>query len=236
MNTSLKDLIEAAIVRHDGASGRALGKLAQDHGFRIVGTTINAIKNGTYRVQSPSDETLRAIAWLAGVPEAEAFTAAGKPTPGPPFAAELPPGVDNLSPRSRKAALAVLTALVHAEAGDHAHDQHSEDQQEPRPSEEDALNDGADRAADGDATQRSGAPIDAGGQELDPAQQSIAERRARLTDKQEDNIDELSRRRAQASAEGGQSAEQRANAERARETSVEEILKHAAYRPEGESE
>ncbi|MCQ9367382.1 hypothetical protein NQ036_03855 [Brevibacterium sp. 91QC2O2] len=116
MNTSLKALIDQAVAKHGGASGRALGLLAQKHGHKIVGTTINGIRNGTYKF-NPSDETIRAIAWLAGVPEAEAFTAAGKPIPGPPFAAELPPGVDNLSARSRKAALAMLSALVHAEAG-----------------------------------------------------------------------------------------------------------------------
>ena len=70
-------------------------------------------------------QPLRALAWLAGVHEDVAFTAAGKPKPGPPLADELPPGVDYLSPRSRRAAIEMLRALVAAEQGGGEHEQRS---------------------------------------------------------------------------------------------------------------
>ncbi|OZF09855.1 hypothetical protein CH300_00290 [Rhodococcus sp. 15-1154-1] len=97
--------------RERGTSVRQLAIQAKAAKYRIVGTTLNAIENGTYK-SDPSDETLRAIAWLAGVPESVAFTAAGRRLPGPPFADELPPGVDDLSPKEREAAITLLRVLV----------------------------------------------------------------------------------------------------------------------------
>jgi hypothetical protein len=107
---SLRDLVEAAITRHD-TSGRQLAFLAQREGFTLATTTVNAIRQGTYK-SAPSKETIKAIAWLAGVSDEVAFTAAGQPVPGPPFAEELPPGVDNLPPKARKAAIDMLRVLV----------------------------------------------------------------------------------------------------------------------------
>lgn len=101
--------------------------MAKDHGFRIVGTTINQIRNGTYK-SVPSAETLRALAWLAGVSDEVAFTAAGQPVPGPPLGDELPHGADNLSPKSRKVVLDMVRVLIDLETGQ-AHD---EDTNEPR--------------------------------------------------------------------------------------------------------
>lgn len=121
--TSLQDLAEMAVERH-GLSGRQLAFKAQQHGLQLTNTTFNAIRSNTYKFQA-SDETLRALAWLAGVHEDVAFTAAGKPKPGPPLADELPPGVDNLSLRSRRAAIEMLRALVAAEQGGGEHDQRS---------------------------------------------------------------------------------------------------------------
>jgi hypothetical protein len=121
---TLRSLVRQALDAR-GASGRQLATFAQGHGFRVTATTINHIAAGTYKSE-PKPETIRAIAWLAGVTEEVAFAAAGVPMPGPPFADELPPGVDNLSPRSRRAAVEVLRALVEAEqeAGGE-HDQRS---------------------------------------------------------------------------------------------------------------
>lgn len=90
---------------------RQLALTAQDNGHRIAYTTLNQIANGTYRF-TPSSDTVRAIAWLAGVPEATAFSAAGLDVPGRPFADDLPPGVDHLSPASRKIAVDLLRHLV----------------------------------------------------------------------------------------------------------------------------
>lgn len=123
---NLRDLVEAAILRH-GTSGRQLAFLAQKEGFTLATTTVNAIRQGTYK-SAPTDETIRAIAWLAGVSDEVAFTAAGHPVPGPPFAEELPPGVDNLSQKSRKAAVDMLRVLVDLEkdAGNASNPPHPE--------------------------------------------------------------------------------------------------------------
>ncbi len=113
---TLRDLVGLAQHRHD-ASARELARRAQDRGYRITATTLSAILAGTYKSR-PSRETLQAIAWLAGVHEDEAFTAAGLPVPGPPFADELPPGVDNLSPRKRRAVIDLLRVLIEDEERD----------------------------------------------------------------------------------------------------------------------
>ncbi len=84
-------------------------------------TTINAIRNGTYKSE-PSSDTIRAIAWLAGVSEATAFALAGRPAPGVPFKDELPDGVDQLSPKRRRIAVEMLRALIEAEQLDHTVD------------------------------------------------------------------------------------------------------------------
>ena len=112
-----------AVVQRE-ASGRQLTTLAQSRGLKLTYTTFNQIRNGTYKFQA-TDDTIRALAWLAEVSEDVAFTAAGKPKPGPPLADELPPGVDNLSLRSRRAAIEMLRALVAAEQGGGEHDQRS---------------------------------------------------------------------------------------------------------------
>ncbi|WP_394524914.1 helix-turn-helix domain-containing protein [Paenarthrobacter nicotinovorans] len=115
---SLKELVELAIQRHD-ASGLALSQLAQRAGYTVTYTTINQIRQGTYK-SIPREPTLRALAWLAGVDDSVAFTAAGQPAPGPPFAEELPPGVDNLSPRSRKIMIDLARVLVDLEKAEDA--------------------------------------------------------------------------------------------------------------------
>ncbi|WP_422934950.1 hypothetical protein [Sinomonas sp. P47F7] len=110
--TSLRDLVELAMRRHD-TSGRQLAFLAQKNGFTIAVTTVNHLKAGTYK-STPTAETIRAIAWLAGVSDEVAFTAAGQPVPGPPLADELPPGSDSLPPKARKAVIEMIRVLVDA--------------------------------------------------------------------------------------------------------------------------
>lgn len=109
---TLKDLVELAIQRHQ-TSGRQLAFLAQKAGHRVTVTTINHLRAGTYK-STPSAETLKAVAWLAGVSDEVAFTAAGQPVPGPPFADELPPGIDNLPPKARKALIEMARVLIDA--------------------------------------------------------------------------------------------------------------------------
>lgn len=108
--TTLKDLLDSAADQR-GLSGRKLADLAQQHGFKLVHTTINQIRSGSYKSR-PSEDNLRAIAWLAGVNERVAFEAVGRKLPGKPFAEELPPGVGQLGPRERKAAIELLRAFV----------------------------------------------------------------------------------------------------------------------------
>lgn len=107
---SLQDLINKA-ADDRAMAGRALAELAQKHGFEITHGTVNSIRSGSYKSR-PSDGTLRAIAWLAGVSDEVAFEAAGRKVPGRPFAEDLPPGVDELEPRQRKAAVEMLKAMV----------------------------------------------------------------------------------------------------------------------------
>ncbi len=111
---TLQGLLDVAMSTRGVTSGRRLAELAQSQGYPVTHTTVNAIRNRTYKSR-PSDETLRAVAWLAGVPEAEAFAAAGVAVPGPPFADELPPGVDTLSPKARRAVIELLRVLVEEE-------------------------------------------------------------------------------------------------------------------------
>ncbi|WP_417220567.1 hypothetical protein [Arthrobacter sp.] len=139
----MSELINMAFHRHD-TSARQLGFLARREGFRIVATTINQIRNGSYK-STPSAETIRAIAWLAGVSDEVAFTAAGQPVPGPPLADELPPGTDNLSPKSRKAVIEMLRVLIDLEASNH------DDQEQPE------ANPSGERA--GSAARRSGGVV-----------------------------------------------------------------------------
>lgn len=107
---SLQGLIGKAR-RERATSIRQLAMQAKAAGYKIVGTTLNAIESGSYK-STPSDDTIRAIAWLAGVGDEIAFMAAGRRVPGPPFAAELPPGVDDLSPKEREAVIGLLRVLV----------------------------------------------------------------------------------------------------------------------------
>lgn len=118
---SLRDLLQRVIDERKAegldASYRILQELVEGEerstprGLALNRTTASQIVKGTYKgVASPG--TIRAIAWLAGVPEADAFIAAGQKPPGPPFAEELPPGVDDLSPKERRAAIEVLRTFV----------------------------------------------------------------------------------------------------------------------------
>ncbi|MEX5308933.1 hypothetical protein [Kocuria sp. CPCC 205297] len=127
---SLQDLAQMAAERHQ-LSGRQLALKAQGAGYPLTHTVVNQILAGRYTSQLRSDR-LRGLAWLAGVSERTAFAAAGLPAPGQPLADELPDGVDNLSPRARKAVLELIRVLVEAERSDH-HEYDTEDhEQEPR--------------------------------------------------------------------------------------------------------
>ena len=126
---SLKGLVEAAVERYD-TSIRQLAFKAHEAGFKVTYTTLHQIRSGKYK-SIPGEQTLRAIAYLAGVDDSVAFAAAGQPVPGPPLADELPPGADLLSPKSRKAVVDMVRVLVDLEAGNNAERTESE-QDTPR--------------------------------------------------------------------------------------------------------
>ncbi|AWN05065.1 immunity repressor [Gordonia phage Easley] len=119
--TSLRDLLQQAVDRRNAegrdASFRALQEAVEaeestrPRGLSLNRTTASQILRGTYKGE-PSDGTIRAIGWLAGVGDEDAFAAAGRRSPGLPFAEELPPGVDDLSPKERRAAIEMLRTLV----------------------------------------------------------------------------------------------------------------------------
>ena len=108
---TLVSLIDLAFDRHQTSSGAKLARIARDNEFKIVATTINHIRAGTYRPR-PGKQTLEALAFLAGVPPRVAYDAAGLPAPGPPFAQELPDGVDYLSPKERDLVIRLCRVLL----------------------------------------------------------------------------------------------------------------------------
>lgn len=110
---TLRDLIDRALERHQVKHVSNLEVIAKRGGHEIVATTINGIRSGAYNSR-PKRKTLEALAFLAGVVPEVAYEAADLPVPGPPFAEQLPEGVDLLSPREREAAIGVLRAMVDA--------------------------------------------------------------------------------------------------------------------------
>ncbi|ART68160.1 hypothetical protein BTO20_05765 [Mycobacterium dioxanotrophicus] len=108
---TLPELIEQASGKHNGASGRRLADIAAEAGFDVSHTTLNRIRSGTYQ-GVPTPTTIKAIAWLAGITDEEAFAAAGQGVPGAPFASVLPPGVDNLGPSERRAVVELLRVFT----------------------------------------------------------------------------------------------------------------------------
>ncbi|MEB3064373.1 hypothetical protein [[Mycobacterium] zoologicum] len=107
---SLMDLIEIAAKRQDGASGRRLADLAQRAGHDISHATLNRLRQGTY-ASRPTDASIRAIAYLAEVPETVAFAAVGV---RPPAADQyqVPIEAQRMSTRQRRALDELLRAFV----------------------------------------------------------------------------------------------------------------------------
>lgn len=113
-NRSLVELIEVAVRRHDGASGRRLAEIAQRGGHEVSHATLNRLRQGTY-ASRPSDASIRAIAYLAEVPETVAFAAAGARAPMADRY-EPPAEAQRMSTPQRKA----LDQLLRAFLGDQA--------------------------------------------------------------------------------------------------------------------
>ena len=110
---SLRQIAEAASERHGGVRGRAFGRMAEERGLKLTYTTFDKILTGTYH-STPKPETLKALAVLAGLDEETVFRAAGLPEPMAPFAEQVPPDADLLTPPQREAVFAVVRQLAQA--------------------------------------------------------------------------------------------------------------------------
>lgn len=131
---TLRELAQA-VVSTQQMSSRQIAMKAQRADRKLTATTLNHMLAGTYKFQ-PTADTLRTLAWLAGVSEEVAFTAAGQPVPGPPLADELPDGADNLSPKSRRVIIDMLRVLIDLESN-HDKDTHPQTQDRERESADD---------------------------------------------------------------------------------------------------
>ena len=112
---TLRDLVYEAQRKRGTTSAAELARIAQGAGHKIVHTTVAQIRAGTYP-SKPMKPTLKALAYLAGVPYARAHLAAGlSGPPDTPFADQLPRDVDHLTPRQRDAVLVIIRALLEAQ-------------------------------------------------------------------------------------------------------------------------
>lgn len=119
---TLRDLLARAATKHgfDGepASTHELERIAKAGGHQIVYTTIADILNGRYALKGkrPLRKTMEAIAFLAGVPYATVYEAAGrKAAPGRPFKEQVPEYFDELTLAQRDVVLSVGRALWEAQ-------------------------------------------------------------------------------------------------------------------------
>ena len=148
---TLRQLLQKAADLRD-LSGRGLADLATANGWNLNRSTVSKVLNGTYSSR-PSSDTIRAVAWLAGVSERIAFEAAGQPVPGSSFADELPEEANLLAPRERKIIVDFIRVLIehHQQPTGETDDQ---EDQEPRQEESGQELDGA-----GGKARKSGAPM-----------------------------------------------------------------------------
>ena len=113
--SSLRDLVELALVRNQVRFLSDLERIAARAGYKIVATTLSEMRRGSYRSQ-PTRQTLEALAYLAGVTYEVARDVAGRATgvaPGAPsFVKEVPPKADILSPAEREALLHLIRVMI----------------------------------------------------------------------------------------------------------------------------
>lgn len=108
---TLADLLALAERRQGVSGGRALARRASELGHDVSHTTLNKILAGRADNRQ-SAGTLDAVAALAEVGRARAYTAAGRRSPGRPFADELPVEADQLTRKQRDVVLGVVRALL----------------------------------------------------------------------------------------------------------------------------
>jgi hypothetical protein len=123
---TLAQVVELAFVRTGASSSRAMQEYAQRHDFELTHSTINLIRKGTYPSR-PKDKTLQALSFLAGVPLNTVRSLAQLPPKTlHPFAAQLPPDIDELEPRPRAALLEMARLMLDLQRrqGDEARQDH----------------------------------------------------------------------------------------------------------------
>lgn len=108
---TLRDVALIAKDRHDGAGGRKLALVAKERKHSVSYGTIDSILAGTY-TRKPSIKTLKALAYLADIPEAQVFEIAGMRAPSVSVAEQLPEGVDELGPDERQMLIDIARGLI----------------------------------------------------------------------------------------------------------------------------
>lgn len=108
---TLRDVALIAKDRHDGAGGRKLALVAKERKHSVSYGTIDSILAGTY-TRKPSIKTLKALAYLADIPEAQVFEIAGMRAPSVSVAEQLPEGVDELGPDERQMLIEIARGLI----------------------------------------------------------------------------------------------------------------------------
>ncbi|MBU8839098.1 hypothetical protein [Mycolicibacterium goodii] len=82
---ALGNLLKAASRNHNGASDRQLATIARSAGHQVAHSTLSRVRqesrNPHFSARPPSDATIRAIAFLAQIPEAAAYEQTGARTP-----------------------------------------------------------------------------------------------------------------------------------------------------------
>lgn len=109
--------ITQLIADHITTTGRSYRDLAHASGDRVKHQTFQELKTGPPKSWPKSAETIRGIARALGVTERAVVLAFARSlgvdvAGGSLFAQQLPPGVDDLSPKERKAAIEMLRVLV----------------------------------------------------------------------------------------------------------------------------
>ncbi|VFA94734.1 Uncharacterised protein [Nocardia farcinica] len=109
--------ISQLIADHIAATGRSYRDLTHASGDRVKHQTFQELKSGPPRSWPKSTETIRGIAQALGLSERAVVLAfarsLGVDVEGASlFAQQLPPGVDDLTPEERRAAIEMLRVLV----------------------------------------------------------------------------------------------------------------------------
>jgi hypothetical protein len=86
-------------------------RIADQAGKSMSQTTFDRMLSGKYRSR-PKEQTLDALAYLAGVPVKRAYDAAGRKYTSSKFADQLPPDVDELDEDQREALIFAARAFL----------------------------------------------------------------------------------------------------------------------------